>query len=88
MRILTTSAVALGAVLLIGLTGTSPSFAKGHNQGMNSTTSTEPGTNVGSETVTNSQQEGSMQGKADPSNSPVGAGNSENAGRSTSDSSK
>lgn len=33
MRIVTTSAVALGAALLLGLAGTSPSFAKGHDQG-------------------------------------------------------
>ncbi len=33
MRIVTTSAVALGAALLLGLAGTSPSFAKGHDHG-------------------------------------------------------
>jgi hypothetical protein len=33
MRKLTTSAAALGAALLLGLAGASPSFAKGHNNG-------------------------------------------------------
>ncbi len=33
MRIVTTSAVALGAALLLGLAGTSASFAKGHDHG-------------------------------------------------------
>lgn len=34
MRIVTTSAVALGAALLLGLAGTSPSFAKAHSNGL------------------------------------------------------
>jgi hypothetical protein len=34
MRIVTTSAVALGAALLLGLAGASPSFAKAHDQGL------------------------------------------------------
>jgi hypothetical protein len=34
MRIFTTSAVALSAALLLGLAGTSPSFAKAHDQGL------------------------------------------------------
>jgi hypothetical protein len=34
MRNLTTSAVALGAALLLGLAGASPSFAKAHDQGL------------------------------------------------------
>ena len=34
MRILTTSAVAFSAALLLGLAGTSPSFAKAHDQGL------------------------------------------------------
>ncbi len=38
MRIVTTSAVALGAALLLGLAGTSPSFAKGHDQGFGNQT--------------------------------------------------
>lgn len=36
-------------------------FAKGHNQGMGSSTSTTPGENVGSETVSNSVNEGADQ---------------------------
>lgn len=34
MRILTTSALALGAALLLGLASASPSFAKAHDQGV------------------------------------------------------
>jgi type IV secretory pathway VirB6-like protein len=34
MRILTTSALAVGTALLLGLAGASPSFAKGHSQGV------------------------------------------------------
>jgi type IV secretory pathway VirB6-like protein len=34
MRILTVSTLALGAALLLGFAGTSPSFAKGHSQGV------------------------------------------------------
>lgn len=69
MRTVTTSAIALSAALFLGLAGASPSFAKGHNQGMSSTTSETPGTQVGSETVTNSHTEGSEQG-----NRPDGKG--------------
>ncbi len=35
MRNITTSAVAFGAALLLGLAGASPSFAKSHDQGVN-----------------------------------------------------
>ena len=34
MRIVTTSAVALGAALLMSVAGTAPSFAKAHDQGV------------------------------------------------------
>jgi hypothetical protein len=86
MRITTTSALALGAALLLGLAGASPSFAKGHNQGMNSSTSSEPGTNVGSETVANSQTEGAAQGNGKTAEEAGGnLGRSGDAGRSSGD---
>jgi hypothetical protein len=34
MRIITTSAAAFGAALLLGIAGASPSFAKAHDQGV------------------------------------------------------
>ncbi len=82
MRKLTTSTVALGAALLLGLAGASPSFAKGHNQGATS----NPGSNVGQETVVNSQQEGAMQGNGKTAEEAGGnLGNSGNAGRPSGD---
>jgi hypothetical protein len=83
MRNISTLSVALGAALLLGLAGASPSFAKGHNQSNTAT----PGADVGATTQA-SQQEGADQsaarqsenGKASPS-SPTDTGKSDSAGR-------
>jgi hypothetical protein len=58
MTILKTLAVGtfLASTLLAGT-----AFAKGHSQGVKSTTSETPGTDVGSETVANSVNEGATQ---------------------------
>lgn len=80
MRIATLSTAALGAALLLALAGASPSFAKGHNQGATS----DPGSNVGQETVVNSQQEGAMQGQGKTAAEAGGnLGKSGDAGRDT-----
>jgi hypothetical protein len=79
-------AVAAACALAMGLFSGSESFAKGHNQGMDSLTSETPGTNVGSETVTNSQTEGAAQGNGKTAAEAGGnLGNSGNAGRSSGD---
>lgn len=54
--------LALGLALSAGIFFAPEASAKGHNQGVNSATSTSPGTNVGSETVSNSHTEGTEQG--------------------------
>lgn len=61
MNITTKYLSALGLALSLGFAAAPGAFAKGHNQGMDSSTSTTPGENVGSETVTNSVNEGADQ---------------------------
>ncbi|MEX2553619.1 MAG: hypothetical protein WD627_11545 [Actinomycetota bacterium] len=69
----------------LGLVTAPGVFAKGHNQGATES----PGTNVGSQTVGPAQGEGAEQGNGKgPADTPAGKapGNSENAGRSGSES--
>jgi hypothetical protein len=63
------------AVLAASLVVAPASFAKGHAQGLTD----DPGTNVGSETVTNSQGEGAEQGNGKEAQGNLG--NSGSAGR-------
>ncbi len=66
MRSITTSAVALGAALLLGLAGASPGFAKAHDQsaknggGFN----TPPGVNAVGETAAAAQTLGENRGNS------------------------
>lgn len=55
-----TKTLALGVFLATTVVA-GTAFAKGHSQGAKSTTSTAPGTDVGSETVINSVNEGATQ---------------------------
>lgn len=80
MKLLTTSLAALGLVLSLGALPATDAAAKGHNQGLTGS----PGENVGSETVSNSQEEGSVQGQGNATgDTPAGEnpGRSEDAGR-------
>lgn len=52
---------ALSMAVALSFAAAPGAFAKGHNQGMDSSTSTTPGENVGSETVSNSVNEGADQ---------------------------
>jgi hypothetical protein len=66
------------AVLAASLVVAPASFAKGHAQGLTD----DPGTNVGSETVTNSQGEGAEQGNGKTAEEAGGnLGKSGTAGR-------
>lgn len=61
MNTITKGLTTLGLVVALGFAAAPGAFAKGHNQGMSSATSTTPGENVGSETVSNSVNEGADQ---------------------------
>lgn len=61
MNTTTKGLTAVSMAILLSFAAAPAAFAKGHNQGMDSSTSTTPGENVGSETVSNSVNEGADQ---------------------------
>jgi hypothetical protein len=73
MRIHSTSALALGAALLLSLAGASPSFAKAHDQGVNDSTSRGSPDRAGGnpntgDTVNSAQTLGDRMGNGDSGN--------------------
>jgi hypothetical protein len=66
MRIIPTTTVALGAALLLALTGASPSFAKAHDQGVAQGNDAKEGRFSG-DTSAAAQTLGETQGKSENS---------------------
>lgn len=85
MNTTTKGLTALSMAFLLSVAAAPVALAKGHNQGMDSSTSTTPGENVGSETVSNSVNEGADQrsGKAPEKGHREAPGKAGSAGRTS-----
>jgi hypothetical protein len=90
MRRLTTSALAVGTALLLGLAGASPSLAKGHSQGVGGGGATGPGTGERTSGTQSNSPDAAMArgddvggpGRSGTSYGQVDASNAEDGGRS------